>query len=118
MSSKEPPRNVRLNRDNSDLICFSFSKPVFKGSDEDKKKNEFKYMWVMKTFLYTEESFPTIRRRVPVAKRDEKEMSPVESAVRSLADKTVELEERILSGTRTRLQCLYQRIAKAWLCCV
>lgn len=93
VASRKPPPNVLKYKENNDLISFSYSKPIQKAK-EKKPDNEFKHLWVLKTFVYAEESFPTNRRRVPVADRKEVLLSPVENAVRTILDKNEELHEK------------------------
>jgi len=72
---------------------FSYSVPVQKGGP--KPKNEFKDLWVCKTYILCKESFPTNRRRVQVVDRKEVQVNPVENAVDTIIDKTKELQQKI-----------------------
>jgi hypothetical protein len=72
------------------LRVFEYSKGVQK-STEKRPANEFKTLWVAKTYLFTEESFPTNRRRIPVTWTKEVEITPVENAITMIANKNVEL---------------------------
>ena len=47
---------------------FSYSKAVQK-STEKKPANEFKTLWVTKTYIFTKDAFPTNRRRCEVRGR-------------------------------------------------
>jgi len=88
------PLTVRKYQENSNLRVFCFVKPTQK-STEAKPKNEFKHLWVTKTFIFTSESFPTTRRRVEVVDRKEIVLRPVQNAAATVLAKTRELGEQL-----------------------
>jgi len=87
---------VKKYRENSDLKVFYYAKGVQK-STEKRPGNEFKDLWVIKTYVFTTETFPTTRRRVEVSDRIEVQLVPVQNAVVSMKSKNKELLERIES---------------------
>lgn len=59
---------------------------------KDKKvkgENEFRSIWVTKTFVQAEDEIPSIRRRIPVKKLTEQLITPLQNAVNSISDKNV-----------------------------
>jgi dedicator of cytokinesis protein 3 len=88
------PLSVRKYQENNNLRVFCYVRAVQK-STEAKPKNEFKHLWVTKTFIFTSESFPTTRRRVEVVERKEVTLRPVQNAASTVIAKTRELAEKL-----------------------
>jgi C2 domain in Dock180 and Zizimin proteins/DOCK N-terminus/DHR-2, Lobe C/DHR-2, Lobe A/SH3 domain len=91
---RELPGNMEMYHLNNDLCVFSYSKGVQK-STEKHPANEFKTLWVTKSYIQTKESFPTTRRRCRVVKRREVSLSPVHNAASTVGDKNNELLKHI-----------------------
>jgi hypothetical protein len=94
LNSDMMPKNLALHAQNDLVRVFEYSKGVNK-SKEKKPANEHKDLWVKKTFVFTEQSFPTNRRRLAVIEAKEIMITPVENAVITVLDKTRELSEKI-----------------------
>jgi dedicator of cytokinesis protein 3 len=91
---KQPPAPIQRYRENNDLRVFSYSKAVQK-STEKKPANEFKTLWVTKTYIFTRDAFPANRRRMEVVERKEVFLSPIENAVGTMNNKNQDLEVAI-----------------------
>eukprot|EP00455_Lapot_gusevi_P001214 TRINITY_DN1049_c0_g1_i6.p1 TRINITY_DN1049_c0_g1~~TRINITY_DN1049_c0_g1_i6.p1 ORF type:complete len:893 (+),score=284.43 TRINITY_DN1049_c0_g1_i6:184-2679(+) len=88
------PISVLRYAQNNDLKVFSYAKAVQK-STEKKPANEFKDLWVLKTLIVSEDSFPSNRRRVPVVHRQEVMIPPVQNAVIAIVSKNKELRDKV-----------------------
>jgi len=95
LNNQHVPLNVRTYRENAhSLGVFEYAKGVQK-STEKKPKNEFKDLWVLKTYIFTKESYPCTRRRIEVVARKEELISPIQHALSTIAAKNVELLEKV-----------------------
>merc|ERR1712003_615920 len=56
-----------------------------------KKDNEFRSLWITKTFIVCEDSIPCMRRRVPVVDEKIVEYTPFQTAINNLATKNEEV---------------------------
>jgi hypothetical protein len=54
-------------------------------------QNEFASLWIAKTFVVTEDTFPNVQRRLEICERREVMLSPLENAVNSVVAKNEEL---------------------------
>jgi len=88
------PLPVRKYQENSNLRVFCYVKATQK-STEAKPKNEFKHLWITKTFITTSEPFPTTRRRVEVVDKKEIVLRPIQNAAATVLAKTRELGEQL-----------------------
>ncbi|CAK5281374.1 unnamed protein product [Mycena citricolor] len=97
-TNPDVPIPVRTYYEHSAISLFSSSRQVKKitrmGTEE---------IWVEKTYLTTEEEFPTVLRRSEVVGADIIEISPVENALTEVESKTKELNA---------LHIKYQALAK------
>jgi len=59
------------------------------------KPNEFRDLWIAKTFITTSESLPSLQRRVKVVERKEVVLNPIETAVYNLTSKNTELRDLV-----------------------
>jgi len=75
----------------NDVNIFVYSKP-FKKSKE-KSTNEFKDLWVLNTYYFTEDTFPTIHRRSLITKKQQKELDPLYNAWKAVKDKNKDIIE-------------------------
>ncbi|KAJ5077789.1 dedicator of cytokinesis [Anaeramoeba ignava] len=72
------------------INVFLYSKPFRKS--KEKSDNEFKDLWLKNTYLITDKSFPTIKRRTLVKEKIIVEISPVKNAIKSVQEKNHELQ--------------------------
>jgi len=96
---RKMPPVIRKHRDNSDIQVFTYSVPVQKGGK--KPKNEFKDLWVCKTYIFPIDSFPNNRRRIEVVDRVEVMISPIENAIVSITEKNLEIKEKVMQTKNT-----------------
>lgn len=87
---KVPP-NIALHRLNGNIQVFYYKK-VQQRPKKD-KENEFKNLWVTHHYIYAQESFPSLSRKMPVVWRVAEELSPIENAVLSVQEKNEQLYE-------------------------
>jgi len=88
------PPNIIKHRQNDDLRVFTYSKGVQK-SAEKKPVNEFKHLWVSKSYIFTKDGFPALRRRLEVVDRKEIFLKPIQNAFTAVNNKTDELRDLI-----------------------
>ncbi len=93
-SAARVPAPVRKYRENDCVRAFYFAKGIQKSKDK-KPANEFKDLWVTKTFLFGAESFPSTRRRIEIAEKREVSLTPIQNAVATMNNKNRELSERM-----------------------
>lgn len=74
----------------SDINIFSFSRSFTRGQVETDKPH-FRDIWTEKTYLTTEESFPTVLRRSEVIELHVVEISPLETALTDVETRNKEL---------------------------
>jgi len=60
-----------------------------------KKDNEFRSLWITKTFIVCEDSIPSMRRRVPVLSTKVVEYTPFQTAINNLIQKNGQLSKTI-----------------------
>lgn len=95
LANQYVPLNVRTYRENAhSLGVFEYAKGVQK-STEKKPKNEFRDLWVLKTYVFTKETYPCTRRRMEVVARKEEMISPIQNALATIVAKNVELLEKV-----------------------
>ncbi|KAJ3545464.1 hypothetical protein NM688_g5622 [Phlebia brevispora] len=86
-TNPEVPPQIRNYYEHSAINLFSYSrsapKPAPDGAEE---------LWIEKTYLTTEETFPTVLRRSEVVDFTTMEISPVESALQEVQQRTRELQ--------------------------
>jgi hypothetical protein len=88
---------VRRHLENNVMLrVFEISKGVQKATEKN-PTNEFKTLWVEKTYVFTEESFPTNRRRIPVVWTKVKNITPLENAVMTVKSKNDELRFKLIA---------------------
>merc|ERR1712003_412351 len=58
---------------------------------KNKKDNDFRSLWITKTFIVCEDSIPSMRRRVPVVDEKIVEYTPFQTAINNLAAKNEEV---------------------------
>jgi hypothetical protein len=93
-----PPPRMQRYRAFNNVDVFAYTR-VDKEQQQaaSKDSNEYRNLWVIKTFLVTSEPLPGLRRRVEVKERKEVRLSPIENAVASIRAKNKDLEELILN---------------------
>ncbi|THH15128.1 hypothetical protein EW146_g5303 [Bondarzewia mesenterica] len=87
-TNPDAPIAVRTYYEHSAINLFSCSRPVPKVDNEGVEE-----VWVEKTYFTTEESFPTVLRRSEVVAREVLEISPIETALHEIEQKTRELDQ-------------------------
>jgi len=92
-AERSMPVFVRKHRDNNDMQVFSYSVPVQKGAKG--AKNEFKDLWVNKSYIFTKDPYPNNRRRIEVIDRKETMLAPVENAVATITEKNADLKDKV-----------------------
>jgi hypothetical protein len=95
-NDRDPRQPVEMRRymKNNDIDVFLFCKVVNK-SGEKRPANEFKDLWVTKTYLRCETSFPTNCKRVSVVERVQRIIRPIDVAVETIWNKNNELLDKI-----------------------
>lgn len=106
----ETPPIVRAYYEHNTTNMFSFTRPLVKKpvsaglaftsssssltseGQVDSRAEEVASMWVEKTFLRVEDSFPTVLRRSEIAEINIVKISPVENALTDVENKVKELE--------------------------
>jgi hypothetical protein len=86
---------VSIYRENDDLGVFEYNKAVQKGNKKEENFNEFKDLWVLKTYIFTDCNFPAVRRRAEVVHSHELMISPIDTAITSIADKNADLRDKV-----------------------
>ena len=86
------PLNIRRFRRYNDCSVFLYEKPVKKG----KSGSEVADLWINMTFFVTDMELPSISRFASVIEIVEREVSPVELAVRTMADKNTDLKDAMM----------------------
>ncbi|KZT04604.1 cytoplasmic protein [Laetiporus sulphureus 93-53] len=77
---------IRAYYEHSAIKLFSYSRPVTRISPDGSEE-----VWIEKTYLTTEEAFPTVLRRSEVVDTQMVQISPVQSAIQEVEEKTREL---------------------------
>merc|ERR1712130_402130 len=89
---KAPLRLKKYYREN-ETSTFFYTNAVQKKKNE--KDNEFRSLWITKTFIVCEDSIPSMRRRVPVISEKIVEYTPFQTAINNLAAKNEEVSKII-----------------------
>merc|ERR1712129_157382 len=85
---KAPLRLKKYYREN-ETATFFYTNAIQK--KKHKKDNEFRSLWITKTFIVCEDSIPCMRRRVPVVDEKIVEYTPFQTAINNLATKNEEV---------------------------
>lgn len=85
------PENIASFYENKDISMFSFSKPIMMKSTNKSPVEEFLNLWVEKTFVECEQSFPSLLRLSKVIRMTKQLISPIENAIKSVNEKSKEL---------------------------
>ena len=120
-SLKNAPQNVLKYYQNNDVNIFLYNKSFFKEKPLNKNDQveEFKKLWLMKTFYVTEEFFPSFVRRTKVCKVVRNESSPIQNSVSSVKEKNDELQLLLdtikldISQNRTQLEDNIKSLTRA-----
>jgi len=88
-SNKYVTEPVAEYLENDKRMVFVYDKPEQKGGK--KPQNEFKDLWVRQKFILTDTSFPTVRRRMKVVRKQEIMVTPIENAANLIAEKNSQL---------------------------
>ncbi|KAK0550096.1 Deoxycytidine kinase 1 [Tilletia horrida] len=95
-TNPETPPLVRAYYDHNAVNLFSFSRTIHKPTSARTPKTDgtadFTELWVEKTYLRCEDTFPTVLRRSEVADVKVVEISPLENAVHDVESKRDELD--------------------------
>lgn len=75
----------------NDVFKFQHDRPIHKGTVD--KNNEFKSLWIERTFIETSESLPNILRWFEIKRQSVRELPPVEVACETMANTLKELED-------------------------
>ncbi|KAA6395186.1 MAG: putative DOCK family protein [Streblomastix strix] len=101
---------------NVDVFVYSRGeKRKQQGKEND---NEQRQLWTVKTFIFTEDTFPSTSRRIPIKSQQSIEISPIQSAIIAIREKNEKLKKMMSdyshplppadSGATTTL--IYQRV--------
>ena len=85
-NNPDVPTSVRTYYERSAVNVFSCQRPVTKVGPNGEEES-----WMLKTYFSTEETFPTVLRRSEVVDIQTIEISPIESALNDVREKTKEL---------------------------
>jgi hypothetical protein len=99
------PSRVMKYHQNHNIRVFSFTR-VSKEHKEaptskKDKPNEFRDLWIAKTFVVTAEALPSLQRRMRVVERKDMLLSPIETAVFNIVSKNSEIRELVASCKAT-----------------
>ncbi|KIY44576.1 hypothetical protein FISHEDRAFT_51256 [Fistulina hepatica ATCC 64428] len=97
-NSPDVPAPIKAYHEHSDVNLFSLSRPVKRIMPDGTEE-----VWIEKTYYTTEETFPTVLRRSEIITIESVEISPLESAIEEVENKTKELAS---------LEIKYQSLAK------
>lgn len=75
----------------NDVIKFQHDRPIHKGTVD--KNNEFKSLWIERTFIEIAEPLPNILRWFEIKRQSVRELPPVEVACETMANTLKELED-------------------------
>ena len=89
---RAPLRLKKYYRENESSTYF-YTQAVQK--KKHKKDNEFRSLWITKTFIVCADSIPSMRRRVPVVDTKVVEYTPFQTAINNLIDKNGQLSKTI-----------------------
>ncbi|KAI0940660.1 hypothetical protein AcW1_003797 [Taiwanofungus camphoratus] len=85
-TNPDVPPQIRTYYEHSAINTFSYSRPVTKVGHDGLEE-----VWIEKTYLVTEETFPTVLRRSEVIDVQVLDISPVQTAIQEVQQKTREL---------------------------
>ncbi|KAI0633627.1 cytoplasmic protein [Trametes polyzona] len=85
-TNPDVPPQVRAYYEHSDINLFSYSRPITKIAPDGTEE-----VWIEKTYLTTEQYFPTVLRRSEVVHVQVDSISPVETALLEVEQRTREL---------------------------
>lgn len=85
---KAPLRLRKYYRENETSVYF-YTNAVQK--KKNKKDNEFRSLWITKTFIVCQDEIPSMRRRIPVISEKIVEYTPFQTAINQIADKNGEV---------------------------
>lgn len=89
---KAPLRMKKYYRENETDTYFYTNASQRK---KNKKDNEFRSLWITKTFIVCQDVIPSMRRRVPVVSEKVVEFTPFQTAINNLVQKNGELSKTI-----------------------
>lgn len=69
---------------------FIFIQMLYK-KKKDKKDNDFRSLWITKTFIVCQDSIPSMRRRIPVISEKIVEYTPFQTAINQIIEKNGEI---------------------------
>eukprot|EP01090_Pellita_catalonica_P000558 TRINITY_DN10381_c0_g1_i1.p1 TRINITY_DN10381_c0_g1~~TRINITY_DN10381_c0_g1_i1.p1 ORF type:complete len:707 (+),score=106.84 TRINITY_DN10381_c0_g1_i1:58-2121(+) len=92
-SEQNVPLFIRMWKRFNDVNIFSYSRPFKKSKVKD--DNEFKDLWINKTFFVTEQKLPSTNLSTEVIRITQYETTPLENAVSSIVSKTEEIHMAI-----------------------
>lgn len=75
----------------NDVIKFQHDRPIHKGTVD--KKNEFKSLWIERTFIEISDALPNILRWFEIKRQSVRELPPVEVACETMENTLKELED-------------------------
>jgi len=84
------PWQIRAYKKYNNVKVFLYARAY--NTSTAKNKNEFADMWIKKLYLTTESTFPNVHRSLLVVSRKETESPPIMNAIKTISDKTDELE--------------------------
>lgn len=86
-TNPDVPPQIRTYYEHSSINLFSYTRDIPKAGPDGTQE-----IWLEKTFLTTEEAFPTVLRRSEVVGFAIEEISPVQTALQEVVQRTRELE--------------------------
>merc|ERR1719150_1796359 len=89
---KAPLRMKKYYRENETDTYFYTNASQRK---KNKKDNEFRSLWITKTFIVCQDVIPSMRRRIPVINEKIVEYTPFQTAINNLNSKNQEIEKII-----------------------
>jgi len=96
------PIRVLKYRKHDNIKVFLYTKQDQR-SPEKHPENEFKDLWVKRKYIFVEDSFPTVRRRVKVIDTKVDLLTPIQNATLSVRTKNSELL-KIISDVRKSIK--------------
>jgi len=90
---KAVAEQIRKFYEVNDITQFALSRPFFKGKKD--KDNEFATLFINRTTMITQLSFPGILRWFEVSHSEKIELSPIENALETMRSKNKEIQSMI-----------------------
>merc|ERR1712130_366374 len=87
------PLRLKAYYRENELSVFYFTSMAKKSKKEKKEQNEFRSLWITKTFVVAEESIPSISRRVKVIETKTITFTPFETAINNIVDRSDVLQK-------------------------